>query len=219
MLKKYFSFVSKSSTSSVYNTHSNKIQHRFNASHTMDDFNILTLAKPFSLNMEDIRRGNPNAEEVVTDLYVRLRPALLSYVYHLIGSTRDAEDLVQIAFLQLFDRLTQKTEIHNVRGWLYRVVHNLTIEHVRRADRRELLFNKWFSGYEGMTDAHSVERRVIEQEQIEKSLALLNEKEQRCLMLRAEGLTYQEIADVLETTAKSVSVYLARGLKKFESSK
>ena len=36
-------------------------------------------------------------------------------------------------------------------------------------------------------------------------------------MLRAEGLSYQEIADVLDTTAKSVSVYLARGLKKFES--
>ena len=50
-----------------------------------------------------------------------------------------------------------------------------------------------------------------------ESLELLNEKEQRCLMLRAEGLSYQEIADVLETTAKSVSVYLARGLKKFES--
>jgi len=36
-------------------------------------------------------------------------------------------------------------------------------------------------------------------------------------MLRVEGLSYQEIADVLETSAKSVSVYLARGLKKFDS--
>ena len=185
----------------------------------MDDFNILTLAKPLSLNIEEIRRGNPNVEDLVTDLYVRLRPALLSYVYHLIGSTRDAEDLVQVAFLQLFDRLSQKAEIHNVRGWLYRVLHNLAIEHVRQAGRRETLFNKWFSGYEEKTDAHSVEHELIEREQIEKSLALLNEKEQRCLMLRAEGLSYQEIADVLDTTAKSVSVYLARGLKKFESSK
>jgi DNA-binding CsgD family transcriptional regulator len=36
-------------------------------------------------------------------------------------------------------------------------------------------------------------------------------------MLRAEGLSYQEIAEVLEISAKSVSVYLARGLRKFEN--
>jgi RNA polymerase sigma-70 factor (ECF subfamily) len=183
----------------------------------MDKYNILSLPQPFSLNLEEIRRDNPKAEDIVTDLYVKLRPTLLSYVYHLIGSTRDAEDLVQIAFLQLFDRLSQKAEIQNVRGWLYGVVHNLAIEHVRQINRRESLFKKWFSGYDEKTDALSAEESLIEREQIEKSLGLLNEKEQRCLMLRAEGLSYQEIADVLETTAKSVSVYLARGLKKFES--
>ena len=35
-------------------------------------------------------------------------------------------------------------------------------------------------------------------------------------MLRAEGLSYLEIAETLDISAKSVSVYLARGLKKFE---
>lgn len=185
----------------------------------MDDFNILALDKPISLNIEETRPGDSKPEDVVTDLYVKLRPSLLSYVYHLIGSTRDAEDLVQIAFLQLFNHLNQNSEIRNVRGWVYRVVHNLAIEHVRQVGRRESLFNKWFSGYQEQSDALSVERELIEREQIEKSLALLNEKEQRCLMLRAEGLSYQEIADVLDTTAKSVSVYLARGLKKFESNK
>lgn len=178
---------------------------------------ILSLPKPFSINLEEIRRGNPDAEDFVTELYVKLRPSLLSYVYHLIGSTRDAEDLVHIAFLQLFDQLSQKTEIQNVRGWLYRVVHNLAIEQVRQVDRREALFKKWFTDYAEKADVPSAEQALIEREQIEKSLALLNEKEQRCLMLRAEGLSYQEIADVLETSAKSVSVYLARGLKKFES--
>ena len=178
---------------------------------------ILSLPKPFSLNLEEMRRDNPNAEDIVTDLYVRLRPSLLSYVYHLIGSTRDAEDLVQVAFLQLFNQLNEKAEIQNVRGWLYRVVHNLAMDQVRQIDRKETFFKKWFSGYDEKADIPSAEQVLIEREQIEKSLALLNEKEQCCLMLRAEGLSYQEIADVLETSAKSVSVYLARGLKKFES--
>ena len=178
---------------------------------------ILSLPKPFSLNIDEIRRGNPKAEDFVTDLYVKLRPPLLSYIYHLIGSTRDAEDVVQIAFIQLFDQLNGNVEIRNVRGWLYRVVHYLAIEKVRTFDRRESLFKQWFADYERAADPQSAEQDLIRREQIEKSLELLNEKEQRCLMLRAEGLSYQEIADVVDTSAKSVSVYLARGLKKFES--
>jgi RNA polymerase sigma-70 factor, ECF subfamily len=178
---------------------------------------ILPLPKSFSLNIEEFRSGRPNAGDFVADLYVKLRPSLLSYVYHLIGSTRDAEDLVQVAFIQLFDQLNENVDIRNVRGWLYRVVHNLAIELVRRSNRHESLFKQWFEEYETTHDSQTVEQEMICREQIEKSLALLNENEQRCLMLRAEGLSYQEIADVIDTTAKSVSVYLARGLKKFES--
>jgi RNA polymerase sigma-70 factor (ECF subfamily) len=177
----------------------------------------LTLQKPFSINIDEIRRGAPDAEDFVTDLYVKLRPSLLSYVYHLIGSTRDAEDVVQVAFIQLFDQLNENVEIRNVRGWLYRVVHNLAIEQVRKSGRRETLFNEWLMDFRQADATQSVEETLVIREQIEKSLELLNEREQRCLMLRAEGLSYQEIADVIDTTAKSVSVYLARGLKKFES--
>jgi len=178
---------------------------------------VLSLPKPLSLNIDEIRRGSPSTEDFVTDLYVKLRPSLLSYVYHLIGSTRDAEDLVQVAFLQLFDQLNENVEIKNVRGWLYRVLHNLAIEQVRTLDRRESLFKRWFTDYERNIDPQDAEQDLIRRDLIERSLGVLNEKEQRCLMLRAEGLSYQEIADVTDTTAKSVSVYLARGLKKFES--
>src|SRR6185369_6817160 len=105
---------------------------------------VLSLPKPLSLNIDEIRRGSPSTEDFVTDLYVKLRPSLLSYVYHLIGSTRDAEDRGQVAFLQLFDQLNENVEIKNVRGWLYRVLHNLAIEQVRTLDRRESLFKRWF---------------------------------------------------------------------------
>src|SRR6266498_5922189 len=107
--------------------------------------NVLPLPYFFSLKMEETRRGGQNLEEIVTDLYAKLRAPLVSYVYHLVGSTRDAEDLVQIAFLQLFNQLENDGEIENVRGWLYRVVHNLAIEHVRQHDRRGSLLQQWFA--------------------------------------------------------------------------
>lgn len=60
---------------------------------------VLPLPRSISLNIDEIRKGAPSAEDFVTDPYVKLRPSLISYVYHLIGSTRDAEDLVQVVFI------------------------------------------------------------------------------------------------------------------------
>jgi len=180
---------------------------------------VLTLPQTLSLRTEDIRRGRRGVEEVVTDLYSKLRAPLVSYVYHLVSSTRDAEDLVQVAFIQLFDQLAHNGEIENLGGWLYRVVHNLAIEHVRQHDRRGSLLQQWFAD-RGALSAESVESAedaFVRREQIENALAKLNERERHSLLLRAEGLSYQEIADILEISVKSVSVYLARGLKKFES--
>ncbi len=178
---------------------------------------VLQLPRTISLDIDEIRKGAPRPEDFVTDLYLKMRPSLISYVYHLIGSTRDAEDVVQVAFIQLFDQVNRGVEIKNIRGWLYRVVHNLAIDLIRKAGRYESLFSQWIEDYERPAAEQSAEQVLINREQIEISLSRLNERERHCLMLRAEGLSYQEIADVIDSTAKSVSVYLARGLKKFES--
>ena len=180
---------------------------------------ILTLPQTFSLTTEDIPGDSGDVEEIVTDLYGKLRVPLLSYVSYLVGSTRDAEDLVQVAFIQLFDQLEHNGEIANLRGWLYRVVHNLAIQHVRRHERRGSLLQKWFADRGTLTPewVESAEDDLVRRDQIENALGVLNERERHSLMLRAEGLSYQEIAEILEISVKSVSVYLARGLKKFET--
>ena len=182
----------------------------------MDEDFALPLSRAFAMDEPDTRRSGRGNEEIVTALYEELRPALLGYAYHLTGSTREAEDLVQIAFLQLFDQLMRRAEIRNVRGWIYRAVHSLAINQVTRSRRHDSLIKEWLA--DGFAeDPQSVEEALAQRQEIENALQLVNERERHCLMLRAEGLSYQEIADVLEISAKSVSVYLARGLKKFEA--
>jgi len=131
-----------------------------------------------------------------------------------VGSSGEGEDLVQVAFLRLFDQLKRKIEIQNVRGWLYRVVHNLAIDHIRRRGVDEAAATTWWSIRP--EESQTTEDVLIAKQQIARSLEILNERERHCLLLRAEGLSYQEIGSVLGISAKSVSVYLCRGLKKFE---
>jgi RNA polymerase sigma-70 factor, ECF subfamily len=181
----------------------------------MEEDQALPLPRALTLEHVDTRRSGQSTEDVVTALFEQLRPSLVSYAYHLTGSARDAEDLVQIAFLQLFDQLRRHSDIRNPRGWIYRAVHSLAISN-SRVEQRESLIKEWFSDAES-TDKDTAEQIFLRRQEIDRALSLLGERERHCLMLRAEGLSYQEIGEVLEMSAKSVSVYLSRGLRKFET--
>jgi DNA-binding CsgD family transcriptional regulator len=60
----------------------------------------------------------------------------------------------------------------------------------------------------------SNEDTLVRANLIVDALSRLTTRERQCLELRAEGHTYQEIGERLGTSAKSVSVYLVRGLRK-----
>jgi RNA polymerase sigma-70 factor, ECF subfamily len=157
------------------------------------------------------------AEEVVVELYQTLRSPLRWYGYQLLGSTSDAEDLVQVAFLKVFDQLKRQGQIQNPRSWLYRIVHNLAIDELRRLHRQALAKEDGTRCTDAAASPLSTEDELIQRQIIARSLQALNERERRCLMLRAQGLSYKEISQSLAISAKAVSVYLARGQKKFES--
>lgn len=176
----------------------------------------LSISQVVGFEKADRRRKSEPLEETVVDLYAAMRPGLVGYAYQMLGTTGDAEDLVQIAFLKLFDQLSRKAQIQNLRSWLYRVVHNLAIDQVRRQMIHNSAVEEWLARSEGTTPDASTEDKLIQRQRIALSLQCLNERERHCLRLRAEGLSYKEIAEVLAISAKAVSVYLARGLKKFE---
>jgi RNA polymerase sigma-70 factor (ECF subfamily) len=181
----------------------------------MNRGSALNLAQMFGLDSIETRR-TPPLEETIVELYATMRAPLLSYAYQVVGSSGDAEDLVQVAFLRLFDQLQRRDPIQNLRSWLYRVVHNLAIDYLRRQGKEDSAISEWTIHRALEAGPKTVEHDLIQRQRIAGSLELLNIREKRCLLLRAEGLSYKEIGDVLSISAKAVSVYLARGLKKFE---
>jgi len=163
-------------------------------------------------------RQTHQLDTVLVQLYARMRPSVVAYVFRLVGSTGDAEDILQLAFLSLWDQLQRDVEIRNVRSWIYRVVHNLALDHQRARERREVSDAMWMATQTAKHDAkagQSAEAELIVRSEIARAMQILSPRERECLMLRAEGLSYQEIADVLQTSAKAVSVHLTRGLRKF----
>jgi RNA polymerase sigma-70 factor (ECF subfamily) len=77
-------------------------------------------------------------------VYDELRPLLFSLAYRMVGSTSDAEDIVQEAFLSFHREASRGTDIASPKAWLSTVTTRLAINHVHSARvRRERYVGTW----------------------------------------------------------------------------
>ena len=151
----------------------------------------------------------------VTTLYRELRKPLLRYLVCRGLSSDEAQDVVQDAFLSLQRHLTSGADQENIRGWLFRVAHNL-------ARNRQTSYHRRFGepldgGMEFLADETTPEQTVLKKEKFRRlaaAIKLLAEPERECLLLRAEGLCYREIGEVLGMATSTVSDTVERAIKK-----
>jgi RNA polymerase sigma-70 factor (ECF subfamily) len=150
-----------------------------------------------------------------TTLYGELRKPLLRYLVCLGLSSDEAQDVVQDAFLILHRHLASGGSQGNIRGWLFRVAHN-------QARNRQNRYDRNFSAgtdaeLDGLSHNATPERAVLEKEkfqQLGKAMRLLSAAERECLLLRAGGLRYREIGEVLGIPTSTVSDTVDRAIKK-----
>ncbi len=150
-----------------------------------------------------------------TNLYRELRKPLLRYLV-CIGLTADeAQDVVQDAFVSLQRHLAAGGSQEDIRSWLFRVAHN-------RARNCQRSYHRRFSApldpeADSFVDQATPEQAVLEKEKfrrLAKAIPLLTEPERECLLLRAGGLRYREIGEVLGIPTSTVGDTVERAIKK-----
>jgi RNA polymerase sigma-70 factor, ECF subfamily len=150
-----------------------------------------------------------------TTLYRELRRPLLRYLICLGLSSDEAQDVVQDAFLGLHRHLAAGGDRENIRSWVFRVAHNRARNHQKRYDRR--FSAPLEAGLEAVIDEKTPERVMLEKEKfgrLDAAIRQLPEAERECLLLRAGGLRYREISDVLGVPTSTVADTVARAIRK-----
>lgn len=153
------------------------------------------------------------ANEAVLRLFDVHRDGVHRYVRALGIADRDAEDVVQDVFLALFHHVARGRPRTNLRGWIFRVGHNLALRHLKREARSRRVGADLVSGW--TVAAPSPEDRYASRQRQVRLAAAVNAlpaRERRCLQLRAEGLRYREIARVLGLSLGTVANTVARAL-------
>jgi RNA polymerase sigma-70 factor, ECF subfamily len=158
-------------------------------------------------------------ERAVIELFEEMRSGLLRYLLALGLSLHDGEEIIQESFLLLFRHLRAGKSRQNLRGWIFRVARNLALKH-RSANRRRMLSVVEFDDSAAARHADSgsnPEEEFRNNQRQTRLLAVVHalpERDRSCLYLRAEGITYREIAKALGISLGSVAASLARSLAK-----
>ncbi|MBM3311248.1 MAG: RNA polymerase sigma factor [Candidatus Aminicenantes bacterium] len=131
----------------------------------------------------------------------------------------DAEDVSQAAFIKVFRSIRTFRKGANLNSWLYRIVVNAAIDHLRKRS----FFPASFSGavdVERTGPSEDPARRAeaaLLREKIDRALEAVSEREKAAFLLRHDhGLDLKEIAEVLGVSLGAVKSYLFRSVRKIQ---
>ena len=154
-----------------------------------------------------IRRGSTAAFEVLVSRY---HARLLAFCRHLLGSREDAEDVLQEVFSAAFNAILDDDRPINVRPWLYRIARNRSLNHLRRIQAVGVDSMDIHLSEHGATTADKVHERE-EFRMLVGDIQGLPETQRTALVLREmDALSYEQIAEAMETTVPSVKSLLVR---------
>ncbi len=154
-----------------------------------------------------VRRGNHAAFEMLVSRY---QSRLLAFCRHMLGSREDAEDVLQEVFAASFNAILADDRAINVRPWLYRIARNRSLNHLRRVQPIGVDSMDIHLSEGGVSTADKVHKRE-EFRMLVADVQELPETQKTALLLREiDALSYEQIAEAMDTTIPSVKSLLVR---------
>jgi len=173
----------------------------------------LSLEAPESVLELDSLNGPCDASDpkrIAAALFEQQRLSVYRYLVSLGLRPQVAGDIAQESFLRLYRHLRSRGRNENLRGWVFRVAHNLAMNELKRAGTAEL--EPLNSEVDPGGDPEQALLQKERMRRMQAAIGILPRRQQECLHLRAEGLRYREIAQVLGIGISSVAESVQRAL-------
>jgi RNA polymerase sigma-70 factor (ECF subfamily) len=170
---------------------------------------------------ELVARATAGDLDSFNQLVARWERPIYALAYRTLGREEDARDVVQEAFLRAFRGLRGFKGEAKFSSWLYRITLNLCRDWIRKERRAPIVQVPEGTDPIDLADdqaapVESVEEMVARREMsqaVARAMAELPEEQRTAIMLKEyHGLTFQEIADLLECPLSTVKTRLYQGL-------
>lgn len=140
---------------------------------------------------------------------------LFRYLDRLTGDPALASDVAQDTFITLYQRGSMPDHL---RSWLVTVANNRCRDEARRVSRRARLLARLDGAVAMGAAPPSADAALIDaewQSAVRRALDALSERDRQCLLLRADGYSYRELALALDVPEQNISTYMARARAAF----
>lgn len=153
-------------------------------------------------------------------LFERYHRALFAFVYHSTGQAATSEDLVQTVFYRMLKYRHTFTEVGEFRTWMYHLARNILIDNAKK-NSRMVYQNDITNLSEKVFSEASVEKHLEKKEaneMLHEALIKLSPEHREVLILsRFQELSYQEIAEIMNTSEGNIKVKVHRAMKELKS--
>jgi RNA polymerase sigma-70 factor (ECF subfamily) len=167
-----------------------------------------------------IREGRT---EVYADLVRQYHKRVMGYCFSMLSNHTEAEEAAQDIFVKAYLSLSKFKGESSFSTWLYRITANHCLDVLRKRNRRRTVSLEALVEQDGdliqelFSTPGTADSRMEDRQLVDKVLSTLPENYRMILTLReADGLEYQEIADVLNCSLDSVKGRLARARKQLQ---
>lgn len=168
-----------------------------------------------SVTAPDVAPGN-DLEREMAALYASHSAGLLRYAFSLIKDAAGAQDALQEIFLRYFIARREGRSFNDPKAWLFRVMRNYSLDILKSSSVKNEVGS---DEIRESPDNHNDPEKHYRRTEMARDLAkLLSSRELECVQLRAEGLSYDEIAETLNLRQGTVGATLARAHKKIRQS-
>jgi RNA polymerase sigma-70 factor (family 1) len=151
------------------------------------------------------------------ELYLLMYPDLHRFCYSFTRSKEVSEEVISDVFIKLWQIRSQLSSINNLRVYLYHITKNLSLNYLAQASRNPTVLPEHID-IESLIEFRDPEDLYISKEVIQKIKLFIQKLPPQCkvifFLVREHGLTYKEVADILNISVLTVRNQLAIAAKK-----
>ena len=147
-------------------------------------------------------------------LYQREARWLLGVAQRIVGDRDSAHDVLQDAFLQIWQRAASyQRALGSARGWVYTVVRHRALDVARRAGREVGMGDDIEAIADARQEIAPAEDAFPDGSALDRCLEKLDERKREAIVCAfVEGYTHEQIATQLSTPVGTVKSWIRRGL-------
>ncbi len=157
---------------------------------------------------ELVQRAKNQDKEALAALYETYFDSIYRYILARVGEAADAEDLTEEVFLRMLRAIhTFQWQQIGFAPWLFRIAHNLVVDHLRRRSYRRSRMNYITATFIESTEMTDEVEQKLDSEHLNEAVQQLSTAQRDVITLRfAAGLSVAETASALGKQAGNVKV-------------